>query len=126
CPPAHRGACAFLRCSWTVQRNSAPHTDPLYRPLPVRPPHAGGEIAVQFLTAPAEFAALAPEWNRLHAEAAAASVFNSWIWQYHWWQVYGGAQPLRILVALERGAMVGILPVYIHAQRALGVPARLL
>ena len=81
---------------------------------------------MQFLTAPAEFAALAPEWNRMHEQADAASVFNSWIWQYHWWQVYGGVHPLRILVALERGAMVGILPVYIHAKRALGVRARLL
>jgi CelD/BcsL family acetyltransferase involved in cellulose biosynthesis len=91
-----------------------------------RPPHAGGEIAVQFLTAPAAFAALAPEWNSLHEEAAAASVFNSWIWQYHWWQVYGGVQPLRVLVALERGAMVGILPVYIDTKSALGVRVRLL
>jgi len=124
--PAHRGAFAFLRSSRTVQRSWAPNTDPLYRPLPARPPHAGGEIAVQFLGAPAEFAALAPEWNRLHEQAAAASVFNSWIWQYHWWQVYGGAQPLRMLVALERGAMVGILPVYIHTQRALGARVRLL
>ena len=102
----------------------APNTDPVFRPLPARPPHTGGEIAVQFLTAPAEFAALAPEWNRLHEEATAASVFNSWIWQYHWWQIYGGAQPLRILVALERGAMVGILPVYIHTKSALGVRVR--
>ncbi|HET7363234.1 MAG TPA: GNAT family N-acetyltransferase [Burkholderiales bacterium] len=109
-----------------MERSSAPDTDPPIRPLPARPLHAGGEIAVQFLTAPAEFAALAPEWNRLHEEAAAASVFNSWIWQYHWWQVYGSAQPLRVLVALERGAMVGILPVYIQAKRALGVRARLL
>jgi len=92
----------------------------------VRPPQTGGEIAVQFLTAPAEFAALAPEWNRLHEEAAPASVFNSWIWQYHWWQVYGAAQPLRVLVALERGAMVGILPVYIDTKSALGVRVRLL
>ncbi|HYY61400.1 MAG TPA: GNAT family N-acetyltransferase [Burkholderiales bacterium] len=96
------------------------------RPLPARPPHAGGEIVVQFLTAPAEFAALAPEWNRLHEAAAAASVFNSWIWQYHWWQIYGGAQPLRVLVALERGAIVGLLPIYIHTKSALGVRVRLL
>jgi CelD/BcsL family acetyltransferase involved in cellulose biosynthesis len=105
-----------------VQRS----VEPVFRPLPARPPHAGGEIVVQFLTAPAEFAALAPEWNRLHEQAAAASVFNSWIWQYHWWQVYGGEQPLRVLVALERGAMIGILTVYIQTQSALGLPVRLL
>jgi CelD/BcsL family acetyltransferase involved in cellulose biosynthesis len=75
---------------------------------------ASGEIAVQFLTSADEFARLAPEWNRIHAQAVAASVFNSWVFQYQWWQVYGGTQPLRILVALERGETVGILALYIQ------------
>jgi CelD/BcsL family acetyltransferase involved in cellulose biosynthesis len=109
-----------------VHRSLAPNTDPVFRPLPARPPHAGGDIAVQFLTAPAEFAALAPEWNRLHENAVAASVFNSWIWQYHWWQVYGAGQPLRILVALEHGQTLGILALYIQTIRVLGVRVRLL
>ena len=84
----------------------------------------GGEIAVQFLTTSDEFARLAPEWNRLHAAAAAASVFNSWLFQYQWWQVYGGNRPLRILVALERGEVVGILALYIQKLKLLGVPVR--
>src|SRR5689334_8639539 len=84
-----------------------------------------GEIAVQFLTTPAEFARLAPEWNRIHAQAAAASVFNSWLWQYQWWQVYGADQPLRILVALRQGEVVGILAVYIQKITILGVPVRI-
>lgn len=88
--------------------------------------HPGGEVAVQFLTSADEFATLAPEWNALHEQAAVASVFNSWIWQYHWWQVYGAEQSLRLLVALERGATIGILPLHIHTTRALGLPVRLL
>jgi CelD/BcsL family acetyltransferase involved in cellulose biosynthesis len=88
--------------------------------------HPGGEIAVQFLTSADEFAALAPEWNTLHEQAAVASIFNSWIWQYHWWQVYGAEQSLRLLVALERGVTVGILPLHVHTTRALGVPVRVL
>jgi CelD/BcsL family acetyltransferase involved in cellulose biosynthesis len=85
-----------------------------------------GEIAVQFHTSADEFARLAPEWNRLHAQAAAASVFNSWVFQFQWWQVYGAGQPLRILVALERGATVGILALYIQKLSVLGVPVRIL
>ncbi len=85
-----------------------------------------GEIAVQFLTTAAQFARLAPEWNRLHGQAASASVFNSWLWQYQWWQVYGQGQPLRILVALEHGDAVGILALYIQKISVLGVPVRLL
>ena len=86
----------------------------------------GGEIAVQFLTSTEEFARLAPEWNRLHARADAASVFNSWLFQYQWWQVYGAGQPLRILVALDRGETVGILALYIQTVVLLGVPSRVL
>ena len=86
----------------------------------------GGEIAVQFLTSTEEFARLAPEWNRLHARAAAASVFNSWLFQYQWWQVYGAGQPLRILAALERGETVGLLALYIQKVVMLGVPVRVL
>lgn len=85
-----------------------------------------GEIAVQFLTTAAQFARLAPEWNQIHGKAASASVFNSWLWQYQWWQVYGADQPLRILVALEHGETVGILALYIQTISVLGVRVRLL
>jgi len=85
-----------------------------------------GEICVQFLTTSDEFARLAPKWNELHSAAAAASVFNSWLFQYQWWQVYGADRPLRILVALERGETVGILALYIQKLVMLGVPVRVL
>jgi CelD/BcsL family acetyltransferase involved in cellulose biosynthesis len=99
-----------------------------HTPLVSRVPghHAAGDIAVQFLTSADEFARLAPDWNRIHGAAAAASVFNSWVWQYQWWQVYGGGQPLRILVALEHGETLGILALYIQTIQVLGVPVRLL
>lgn len=108
-----------------MQKSVAHSKDLASRLTPGTPSHTGvGDIAVQFLTTAAEFARLAPEWNRLHDEAQAASIFNSWIWQYQWWQVYGGAQPLRILVALERGETVGILALYIQTVRVLGVRVR--
>jgi CelD/BcsL family acetyltransferase involved in cellulose biosynthesis len=95
--------------------------------LLAHPLRAGGrDIAVQFLTSAEDFARLAPQWNRIHEQAAVASIFNSWVWQYQWWQVYGGEQPLRILVALEQGQTVGILALYIHRVTSFGVPVRLL
>ena len=84
------------------------------------------EIVVQFLTAGRDFAELAPEWNRLHDQSITASVFNSWIWQYQWWQAYGADQPLRLLVALEGGMAVGVLALYIQTIQVMGVPVRLL
>ncbi|HZS65994.1 MAG TPA: GNAT family N-acetyltransferase [Burkholderiales bacterium] len=101
------------------------NTDSAFHFLPVRP-HASGEIAVQFITSVEDFARLAPDWNRIHDEAEAASIFNSWVWQYQWWQVYGAGQPLRVLVALEHGQALGILALYIQTIRVLGVRVRLL
>lgn len=83
-------------------------------------------IEVEVVTTVAEFADLAPAWNRLHDQAAAASVFNSWLWLYEWWLGYGGRGPLRLLVARRGGAMVGVLPLYIDETRVLGVRVRLL
>ncbi len=92
-----------------------------------RASHAEGESARSrgplrvkcLVTAPA-FAALARDWNRLHAETPSASVFNSWLWQYHWWKVYGRGLPLRILVASRGEQVAGILPLYLRDEPALG------
>jgi CelD/BcsL family acetyltransferase involved in cellulose biosynthesis len=89
-------------------------------------PSAGGDVAVQYLTDAESFARLAPQWNRLHERAAAASVFTSWIWQYQWWQVYGRGQPLRLLVAVAGGEVVGILALYIQKTKVMHVPVRML
>ena len=88
------------------------------------PARAAAGLAVDVLTSAEAFVELAPEWNRLHAEATLASVFNSWIWQFQWWQVYGGSQPLRLLVAREGERVAGILPLYLQRARVLGVPVR--
>jgi len=84
------------------------------------------EIVVQFLTGTHDFAQLAEEWDRLHAQSPAASVYNSWIWLYRWWQTYGGHRPLRLLVALEGGEAVGMLALYIQTVEVMGRPVRLL
>jgi CelD/BcsL family acetyltransferase involved in cellulose biosynthesis len=84
------------------------------------------DIVVQFLASARDFAEVAPEWNRLHEQCITASVFNSWIWQYQWWQAYGADQPLRLLVALEGGEAVGVLALYIQTVEVMGVPVRLL
>jgi CelD/BcsL family acetyltransferase involved in cellulose biosynthesis len=95
--------------------------------LPPLAAEGGGDgIVVEFITSADELARLAPEWNRMHEQAAAASIFNSWIWQYQWWQVYGRGQPLRILVARDAERTLGILALYVQRATTLGVPVRLL
>jgi CelD/BcsL family acetyltransferase involved in cellulose biosynthesis len=90
------------------------------------PAAALGPLSVRLLASEAEFAALAPDWNRLHALCEAASVFNSWVWQFNWWKLYGAGQPLRILVARDGEEVVGILALYVQTARVFGVPVRIL
>src|SRR3954463_11519873 len=90
-----------------------------------RPPAPQPEIVVQFLTGADAFAQLAPHWNRLHDEAATASVFTSWIWQVQWGGVSGPPQPLRLRVPLGGGRPVAILALYIQTIKVMGLPVRL-
>ncbi|HYE41489.1 MAG TPA: hypothetical protein VEB23_16235, partial [Ramlibacter sp.] len=83
-------------------------------------------LEVRVLSTEEAFVELAVDWNRVHGECETASVFNTWLWQYTWWQVYGGGRPLRILVAMDGDTPVGIVPLHIRATRAMGATVRLL
>jgi CelD/BcsL family acetyltransferase involved in cellulose biosynthesis len=85
-------------------------------------PSAALDLTVEVLTSGAAFAALAPEWFRVHAEAKAASVFNSWMWLYEWWRTYGEGRRLRLLVARRGGVLAGVLPLYLERTSILGLP----
>src|SRR3954465_14881210 len=79
-------------------------------------------ISIRTIDTTENFAPLAAAWEALHAEAPAASIFTSWLWQHEWWKVYGKDRPLRILVASEAGRTVGILPLYIQTSKVAGFP----
>src|SRR3954470_14710737 len=83
-------------------------------------------ISIRTIDTTEGFAALAPAWEALHGEAPSTSIFTSWLWQREWWRVYGEDRPLRILVATEGGATVGILPLYIQTSKVAGFPVRYL
>jgi CelD/BcsL family acetyltransferase involved in cellulose biosynthesis len=87
---------------------------------------ARAALRVHCVSTEAGFAELAMHWNRLHEETASASVFNSWLWQFQWWQVYGRGQPLRVLVAFRGDTPAGILPLYVQTEHVLGRAVRVL
>jgi CelD/BcsL family acetyltransferase involved in cellulose biosynthesis len=123
---------AILDAPRSLLLNRPLHTLPLpgatpSETAPPSPPDARDPgIGVKLITTAEAFAELAPVWNRLHAEATLASVFTSWIWQFHWWQVYGRGQPLRLLIAATEDEVVGILPLYVQSVTVLGLRVRLL
>jgi CelD/BcsL family acetyltransferase involved in cellulose biosynthesis len=116
-----------------VQRSAAPSSG---APGGFAQALASGEGAgapeVELLSSTDDLTRIAAQWNELHERASAASIFNSWIWQYQWWQVYGRAQPLRVLVARDENRAtgekqtLGIVAFYVQTVKVLGVRVRLL
>ena len=74
----------------------------------------------------AEFAALADTWEALQANAVTTSVFGGFDWQHLWWRTYGKDKQLKLLVATEGDAVVGVLALHIQTVPILRVPVRLL
>lgn len=87
---------------------------------------------VQLVTNAREFCSLASDWERLCAASATASVFNTWMWHFSWWEQHGARSALKILVARHAGAASGIVPLYVErggwglrVLRLLGTKGRL-
>ena len=111
-------------CGWSPGLPHGPLTFLLTRAasLPKRAASSAAPgLTVEVLTTTAAFAALAPEWYRVHAKAKAASVFNSWMWLYEWWRAYGEGRRLRLLAARQGGVLAGVLPLYLERTSILGL-----
>ena len=73
-----------------------------------------------------DFLALEPEWRLLATQMATPSIFSTWEWAIHWWEVFLGSNSdcLRIFVVRdENGTVQGIVPLYCALSfRYWGVP----
>ncbi|GAA4800939.1 GNAT family N-acetyltransferase [Streptomyces ziwulingensis] len=56
------------------------------------------------------FGRLAAEWGRLYRRCAAATPFQSHAWLHSWWLSYGRPGRLRLVLARDGGALVGVAP----------------
>jgi CelD/BcsL family acetyltransferase involved in cellulose biosynthesis len=59
---------------------------------------------------PAQFAGLAREWEELRRRSPGATTFQSHAWLHSWWQSYGGAGRLRVVVVRGGGRLVAAAP----------------
>lgn len=72
---------------------------------------------------PRAFAALAPEWDRLHRSCGAATPFQSHAWLESWWRSYGAEGRLRVVLARRDGRLIGAAPLtLVHRPMPLLVP----
>jgi CelD/BcsL family acetyltransferase involved in cellulose biosynthesis len=107
---------------------SATHFDapaPRVAPLADEPLHRL-PIRVRLIRTATALERLGPAWDRLHAAASVASVFNGWSWLATWWRLYGQGRELHVMVATRGEAVVGILPLYIDTATHFGLRVRLL
>ncbi|HUS65691.1 MAG TPA: GNAT family N-acetyltransferase [Kofleriaceae bacterium] len=92
---------------------------------------ATAPITVEELHDRAAIAALAPEWERLRSEIAAAGGTAGPFLAPSWFAVYAASMAssrtdFTLLVAHRAGTIVGILPLLAERRRIAGVPARVL
>ncbi len=61
-------------------------------------------------------AALRDEWSELAVETG--NLFSTWEWQSTWWRHFGGERRLLVVACRDaRGALAGILPLYLAVAR---------
>jgi CelD/BcsL family acetyltransferase involved in cellulose biosynthesis len=67
----------------------------------------------------AGLAALEPEWDALCARCPDASVFQSFRWQFRWWETYGAGRRLRLVLMRDGDRLLGIAPCYVESVSKL-------
>ncbi len=78
-------------------------------------------MSLHLINTPAQFSALAPEWNDLLRRSRADNVFLTWEWVTAWWRHFGGDyRPWVLALRAEDGNLRGIAPLMIGHKRLPG------
>ncbi|MFH1134709.1 MAG: GNAT family N-acetyltransferase [Pseudomonadota bacterium] len=85
-----------------------------------------GPLNTRMITDRGTFAAMESAWNNLLAASESDSPFLTHQWLSAWLDIYGGAVPLRVLVAEDLAGLAGAVPFYLDRRRSLGVPVEVL
>jgi len=70
---------------------------------------------VRWISDPAEFAELAPQWDALAERDP--TPFSLHAWYSAWWDGYGGGRELRICTVWDAGELVALLPLSVRGKR---------
>lgn len=78
-------------------------------------------MSIYLLNTPAQFTALAPEWNDLLRRSCVDNVFLTWEWVSAWLRHFGGDyRPWTLALRAEDGSLRGIAPLVIGRKRLPG------
>lgn len=76
-------------------------------------------IYLSVVTDPNEFSALADDWNKI-AEQAGATIFQTFEWNYTWWQHFGEGNRLYLMTFYQSNRLVGVAPMFLDSVSVLG------
>ena len=85
---------------------------------------AHGAWTIDVVSTNTGFLALAEPWNALMRRAAVDHPFCTFDWIRSWWEAFGGAHELHIIVVRRTGRICAIAPLMLTRGRLLGVPVR--
>jgi CelD/BcsL family acetyltransferase involved in cellulose biosynthesis len=73
-------------------------------------------MQIRLVTSEKEFAALKPIWQTIFATNPNHTPFQTWEWNYSWWNHYGKPGDLRLFLAEQDGQLVGIAPMCLQRR----------
>lgn len=79
-------------------------------------------LAIEEITDLDKFEGLRTEWNVLASDAG-LSIFQTWEWSWHWWNINKKGKKLWLLVARDGDKLAGIVPLYISTSY-YGLPVK--
>jgi CelD/BcsL family acetyltransferase involved in cellulose biosynthesis len=105
----------------TVEAAQARTSSVLAREQTVETTKPAGAITIQVITEFVALRELGAEWRSLVARCDASSIFQTFEWNYAWWESFGDKHRLLVLLARADGCLVGIAPLMIAERRAHGL-----
>lgn len=75
----------------------------------------------------ADLEGLQAQWDELRERSDADALFMSWAWQSAWWRCFAPRMKLELLLLAaycDRGRLIGLAPLYVHAARRCGLRVR--
>jgi CelD/BcsL family acetyltransferase involved in cellulose biosynthesis len=75
----------------------------------------------RIITNAQEFAGLQPVWDEIYRGNANHTPYQSWAWNFSWWQHFGEKAALYLIVIEENGLVLGIAP-FFRRTRFFGWP----
>ncbi|KKU49695.1 MAG: Protein involved in cellulose biosynthesis (CelD)-like protein [candidate division WWE3 bacterium GW2011_GWC1_47_10] len=78
-------------------------------------------MSLQIIKSASLFSKMKGQWNELYSELVFATPFQTWEWNFLYWEYFRGNKRLQIVKFEDNNRLVGILPLCIRCQDGLRI-----